>query len=69
MKTMVNALAVSGAALFFTQTLHEGVHLRTALLVGVEVHAFNLFAVDTRLLFATAVIYLRISPLRQSLHR
>ncbi len=48
-KPMVNALAVSGAALFFTQTLHEGVHLLTALLVGVEVHAFNLFAVDTRL--------------------
>jgi len=43
----VNGLSSAFTALFFTQVLHEFVHLIAAVSTGVQVRGFNLFAVDT----------------------
>lgn len=43
----VNGLSSGFTALFFTQVLHEFVHLIASVSTGVQVRGFNLFAVDT----------------------
>ncbi len=43
---IINGLATAIVAVFFTQVLHETVHLISAWIVGAPVNAFNLFAVD-----------------------
>ena len=42
-----NSLFTAAAALFFSQVLHESIHLFASWAVGAQVNAFNLFAVDT----------------------
>lgn len=46
-RLIFNSLFTAAAALFFSQVLHESIHLFAAWAVGMQVNAFNLFAVDT----------------------
>jgi hypothetical protein len=46
-KLLFNSLFTAAAALFFSQVLHESIHLFSAWAVGAHANAFNLFAVDT----------------------
>lgn len=52
---IVNSISTAGIAVALTQVLHEAIHLISALVMGVPVRAFNLFAVDTTITYDQAL--------------
>lgn len=47
MTRAINSLSTAAVAIFFSQVLHESIHMFTAFFVGAKVRGFNLFGVDT----------------------